>query len=304
MHPKPLVILQHEPDDPPGSIGAALRDLGVPFEVRRLDEGDESARVAGRDLGHHRAGRVACTPRRRASTPSLPTRSELMRRIVHEGGPVWGVCLGAQLLAHRRRRQRLQAQEARGGLGQHREGRRRSVASRRLVTVRRLQLARVLVQRSGDLPPHRAEGRRRASVSRRREGLGDAVPPGGRRRHGASLGERRGQGAPRAGRGLARHACRQTPRRISPRIPRSATRSPRTSCSRAGFSPANNDGRVRRGRARTAALARRSRVSCPFPGSPSGRGACERSHGVVRGSTSTMEGCEEGDSSVHRPYYH
>ena len=37
MSPKPLVILQHESDDPPGSIAAALRDLGVPFEVRRLD---------------------------------------------------------------------------------------------------------------------------------------------------------------------------------------------------------------------------------------------------------------------------
>ena len=29
MSPKPLVILQHESDDPPGSIAAALRDLAA-----------------------------------------------------------------------------------------------------------------------------------------------------------------------------------------------------------------------------------------------------------------------------------
>ena len=53
---------------------------------------------------------------------------------------------------------------------------------------------------------------------------------------------------------------------------------------------------------RTAALSRRR--PHPFPGSPSGRGACERSHGVVLGGTSTVEGCVEGDSSVHNVYYH
>ena len=51
-----------------------------------------------------------------------------------------------------------------------------------------------------------------------------------------------------------------------------------------------------------AALARR-RLH-PFPGSPSGRGACERSHEVVLGGTSTVEGCVEGDSSVQDVYYH
>ena len=41
MQPKPVTIVQHEPDDPPGSIAVALTDLGVPFEVRRVDLGDE-----------------------------------------------------------------------------------------------------------------------------------------------------------------------------------------------------------------------------------------------------------------------
>jgi len=37
---EPITILQHEPDSPPGSIVDALDDLGVSYEVRRLDKGD------------------------------------------------------------------------------------------------------------------------------------------------------------------------------------------------------------------------------------------------------------------------
>jgi GMP synthase (glutamine-hydrolysing) len=98
MDPKPLVILQHEPDDPPGSIGAALHDLGVPFEVRRLDEGD-----ALPEWPHETSGIIALGGSMHATQtrehPFLAGEIKLMRRIVHEGGPVWGVCLGAQLLA-------------------------------------------------------------------------------------------------------------------------------------------------------------------------------------------------------------
>ena len=46
---KPLTIVQHEPDDPPGSIAVALNDLGVPFTVCRVDQARRAARVARRD---------------------------------------------------------------------------------------------------------------------------------------------------------------------------------------------------------------------------------------------------------------
>lgn len=98
MDRKPLVILQHEPDGPPGGIGAALRELGVPFEVRRLDEGD-----ALPAWPHEAAGIIALGGAMNVTDtrehPFLEGEIGLMRRIVHEGGPVWGVCLGAQLLA-------------------------------------------------------------------------------------------------------------------------------------------------------------------------------------------------------------
>jgi GMP synthase (glutamine-hydrolysing) len=98
MTQKPVVILQHEPDDPPGSIAVALRALRVPFEVRRLDEGE-----ALPAWPHEAAGIIALGGSMNTSQtrehPFLADEVKLMRHIVHEGGPVWGVCLGAQLLA-------------------------------------------------------------------------------------------------------------------------------------------------------------------------------------------------------------
>jgi GMP synthase (glutamine-hydrolysing) len=98
MSRKPLVILQHEPDGPPGSIGVALRALGVPFEVRRLDEGDALPEWPRETSGIIALGGAMHVTQTR-EFPFLDAEVKLMRRIVHEGGPVWGVCLGAQLLA-------------------------------------------------------------------------------------------------------------------------------------------------------------------------------------------------------------
>ena len=98
MDPKPLVILQHEPDDPPGSIAVALRDLGIPFEVRRLDEGDDVPEWPQEASGIIALGGSMHVTQTREH-PFLAGEVRLMRRIVHAGGPVWGVCLGAQLLA-------------------------------------------------------------------------------------------------------------------------------------------------------------------------------------------------------------
>lgn len=98
MSTKPLVIFQHEDDDPPASIAVSLKRLGVPFEVRRLDLGDPLPEwpaelsgiiVMGGSMHVHHT----------KEHPFLVAEKKLIRRIVHEGGPVWGICLGAQLLA-------------------------------------------------------------------------------------------------------------------------------------------------------------------------------------------------------------
>jgi GMP synthase (glutamine-hydrolysing) len=97
MDPRPLIILQHDPDDPPGSIGTALHDLGVPFEVRRLDKGD-----ALPEWPHETSGIIALGGAIHITQthefPFLAAEIKLVRHIVHEGGPVWGVCLGAQIV--------------------------------------------------------------------------------------------------------------------------------------------------------------------------------------------------------------
>ncbi len=94
---KPVVILQHEPDDPPGSVAAALRDLGVPFEVRLLHEGDPLPAWPGETSGIISMGGAMHVTQTR-EYPFLAAEERLLRRVHHEGGPVWGICLGAQLL--------------------------------------------------------------------------------------------------------------------------------------------------------------------------------------------------------------
>jgi GMP synthase (glutamine-hydrolysing) len=88
----PVTILQHDPGSPAGTIIDALDELNVPYEIRRLDAGgslpswpDETAGIIS--LGGHadvkRAGH---------------SEVNLLRRIVNEGGPVWAIGLGAELL--------------------------------------------------------------------------------------------------------------------------------------------------------------------------------------------------------------
>jgi GMP synthase-like glutamine amidotransferase len=95
---KPLTIVQHEPDDPPGSIAVALTGLGVPFEVRRVDLGEALPVWPDETSGLISLG-GAMHATQTNEYPFLAAEIGLMRRVVHEGGPVWGICLGAQLLA-------------------------------------------------------------------------------------------------------------------------------------------------------------------------------------------------------------
>jgi GMP synthase-like glutamine amidotransferase len=94
---KPLVILQHEVDAPPGSIAVALRDLGMPFEVRHVYRGDPLPVWPEETSGLIALGGSMQVSETR-KYPFLEAEKTLMRRLVMRCGPVWGICLGAELL--------------------------------------------------------------------------------------------------------------------------------------------------------------------------------------------------------------
>jgi len=94
---RPIVILQHEPDDPPATVARALEDLGAPFEVRRLDKGDalptypdeaSALIVMGGSMHVHQGDEY----------PFLEAEKVHLRALLKHSAPVWGICLGAQLL--------------------------------------------------------------------------------------------------------------------------------------------------------------------------------------------------------------
>jgi len=94
---KPLFVLQHDADDPPGGVGTALHELGVSFEVCRLDKGDELPSWPDEASGIISLG-GAMHATQTKEHPFLAEEITLLRHIVHAGGPVWGISLGAQLL--------------------------------------------------------------------------------------------------------------------------------------------------------------------------------------------------------------
>lgn len=94
---RPIVILQHEPDDPPALVASALDELGVPFEVRRLDQGDalpvypdetSGLVVMGGSMHVHQGD----------EHPFLDAEKAYLRTLLKHSAPIWGICLGAQLL--------------------------------------------------------------------------------------------------------------------------------------------------------------------------------------------------------------
>lgn len=95
MHP--LTIVQHEPDGPPGSIAAALDEFQVPYVVRHVYQGDALPAWPDESSGLISLGGAMHVTQTRQH-PFLADEVKLMRRMVHEGAPVWGISLGAQLL--------------------------------------------------------------------------------------------------------------------------------------------------------------------------------------------------------------
>ncbi|MFS3128530.1 type 1 glutamine amidotransferase [Nocardioides sp. Bht2] len=94
---KPVVVLHHDPAVSPGSYGAALADSGL--DVAQIDvwaggslpAPDECRAVVtlGGRMGAYEDDRL----------PWLAAERHLLARATEQGVPVWGVCLGAQLLA-------------------------------------------------------------------------------------------------------------------------------------------------------------------------------------------------------------
>lgn len=97
MSAKPLVILQHDANDPPAGIAAALTALGVRFEVRRLHDGDPLPAWPGEAAGLISLGGPMHVHQTH-QFPFLEAEVKLLRHVIHDGGAVWGVCLGAQLV--------------------------------------------------------------------------------------------------------------------------------------------------------------------------------------------------------------
>jgi GMP synthase-like glutamine amidotransferase len=95
------IILQQVEFEGPGRLIPALRDFGIPTEVRRLYKGDE----VPTDLEELRllivlGGPMNVSDVGKPEYPYLAAEVELLKRIIALDLPVLGICLGAQLLAH------------------------------------------------------------------------------------------------------------------------------------------------------------------------------------------------------------
>src|SRR6195952_1528183 len=95
---QPILVVQHEADDPPSRLGDWLTAARAPLDVRRAHDGDEIPEnldahgglvVLGGAPGAYDDG-VA---------PWLPQVRALLGAAVRAEVPTLGVCLGAQLLA-------------------------------------------------------------------------------------------------------------------------------------------------------------------------------------------------------------
>lgn len=92
-----LLVIEHEQACPPEYVGEWLRAEGVELDVCRPYRGD----ALPVDL-HHHAGLLvlggAMGAGDDARHPWLPPTRELIASAVAAGSPVWGICLGHQLL--------------------------------------------------------------------------------------------------------------------------------------------------------------------------------------------------------------
>ena len=93
-----ILILQHDPSDPPLLLADWLRDAGATPDVRRLHEGDQlPADLGDADAVISLGGEMGAYDDDVA--PWLPAVKRLLAAAVVAQKPTLGICLGAQLLA-------------------------------------------------------------------------------------------------------------------------------------------------------------------------------------------------------------
>ena len=100
------LVLQHVDFEDPGRLAEWLPAAGLELEVARLHDGDPVPAAVGPAGSGHAALVVMGGPQAAyddpdgsPSAPWLPAVKELLQAAVHDGTPVLGICLGAQLLA-------------------------------------------------------------------------------------------------------------------------------------------------------------------------------------------------------------
>jgi GMP synthase-like glutamine amidotransferase len=89
-------ILQHVAGEPSGYLETVFQDAGIPFEYHPLYETNELPLIAG---SHILIMGGSMSANDEPEFPFLREEKALIRRSVAEGKAVWGICLGAQLIA-------------------------------------------------------------------------------------------------------------------------------------------------------------------------------------------------------------
>ena len=92
-----LLVLQHISCEPPGVYEDELADWGVGLHRVEVDEGEPIPDWRGFDGIIVRGGPMGAYAQERL--PWLASEQRLLADAAAAGAPVWGVCLGAQLLA-------------------------------------------------------------------------------------------------------------------------------------------------------------------------------------------------------------
>ena len=93
---KPILLIEHEADDPAGYVGTILREHELPTKVIRVDQeplpdaADYSAIIVFGGAQHLYE---------EEKYPYFVPEKQLLRTSIEEERPILGVCLGAQLLA-------------------------------------------------------------------------------------------------------------------------------------------------------------------------------------------------------------
>lgn len=100
MQSKPIILaIQNDPTDPPHLVGRWLEEIGFEIQVLRADQGED----VPIHVPHNIAGVIPLGGHMGAMdddiAPWLPNERAMLKDAVEQNIPIFGICLGAQLLA-------------------------------------------------------------------------------------------------------------------------------------------------------------------------------------------------------------